>query len=165
MADTIWIHEFLHEARVPYTVVPHRPAFTASEEAEAAHVPGDNWAKVVVCLVDGEPIQAVLPATTVIDLPSLLDLVGGVDIRLADEDDLRRLYPDCEPGAMPPFGPVYGQAVFVDVALADELEIVFNAGTHTDAISMRWADFAAAVRPIVGRFAESSLGAVETYGL
>ncbi len=78
-----------------------------------------------------------------------------MDIRLADERELERLYSDAELGAMPPFGPVYGQPVFVDVALAAEPEIVFNAGTHTEAISMRWADFAASVRPIVGRFAAS----------
>jgi Ala-tRNA(Pro) deacylase len=165
MPDTTWIHEFLREARVPYTVVPHQPAFTAAEEAAVVHVPGRNWAKVVACLVDGKPIQAVLPATKYIDLASLLDLVGGMDIRLADEEELRRLYPDCEPGAMPPFGPAYGQAVFVDRTLAAEAELVFNAGTHSDAIAMRWLDFAAAVRPIVGTFAESAIGPVDAYGL
>jgi Ala-tRNA(Pro) deacylase len=92
-----------------------------------------------------------------VNLDRLLDLAGGSDIRLAQEDELRRLYPGCEPGAMPPFGPLYGQQVFVDAALAAEPEIVFNAGTHTEAIRMRWADLAASVRPIVGRFAEPPL--------
>ena len=153
MAETSWIHEFLREAHVPYSVVPHAPAFTARAEAAAVHVPGRDWAKVVVCIVDGDPIQAVVPATRAVDLRALLGLAGGMDIRLADEDELERLYPDSEPGAMPPFGPAYGQPVFVDVALAAEPEIVFNAGTHTEAISMRWADFASSVRPIVGSFA------------
>jgi Ala-tRNA(Pro) deacylase len=81
-------------------------------------------------------------------------LAGGADIRLAHEEELQWLYPGCEAGAMPPLGPMYGQSVFVDVNLAAEPRIVFNAGTHTDAIAMRWADFVKRVRPIVGRFAE-----------
>lgn len=153
MAATAWIHEFLREAHVPYTVVPHVPAFTAQEEAAAVHVPGRDWAKVVVCVIDGEPVQAVVPATRTVDLDALLDLAGGLSIRLADEHELARLYPESETGAVPPFGRVYGQPVFVDVALAAEPVIVFNAGTHTEAISMRWADYATSVRPIVGRFA------------
>jgi len=151
------IHEFLREAHAAYTVLPHRPAYTAQEEAAATHVPGRDWAKVVVCFLEGEPIQAVLPAPLTVNLDRLLDLARGSEIRLAQEDELRRLYPGCEPGAMPPFGPLYGQRVFVDAALAAEPEIAFNAGTHTEAIRMRWADFAASVKPIVGRFAEPAL--------
>jgi Ala-tRNA(Pro) deacylase len=139
---------------VPYTVLPHRPAFTAQEEAAAAHVPGRDWAKVVICVADGEPIQAVLAAPLVVNLDRLLVLAGASSIRLAREDELAGLFPDCETGAMPPFGPLYGQRVFVDVALAAEPDIVFNAGSHTEAIRMRYADFAAATKPIVGRFAE-----------
>jgi Ala-tRNA(Pro) deacylase len=148
------IHEFLRESHVGYTVLPHRPAYTAQEEAAAVHIAGCDWAKVVICFVDREPIEAVLPAPMVVNLDRLLDLAGGRKIRLAQEDELRRLFPACEPGAMPPFGPLYGQSVFVDVALAEEPEIAFNAGTHTEAIRMRWADFARSVRPVVGRFAE-----------
>jgi Ala-tRNA(Pro) deacylase len=154
MADVQTIHEFLRKARVPYTVLPHSPAYTAQEEAAAMHVPGRDFAKVVVCFVDGQPIEAVLPAHLAVNLELLRKIVGGSEIRLAREDDLRRLFPDCEAGAMPPFGPLYGQQVFVDLALTEELEIVFNAGTHTEAIRMRWSDFAISVRPMVGRFAE-----------
>ena len=151
------IHEFLREAHVPYTVVPHRAAFTAQEEAAATHVAGWDWAKVVICVVDGEPIEAVLSAPLTVNLDRLLELAGGSEIPLAQEEELRRIFPGCEPGAMPPLGPLYGQSVFVDVSLAAEPEIVFNAGTHTEAIRMRWADFAASVRPIVGTFAERRL--------
>jgi len=153
MSGTSSIHEFLRRAEVPYTVVPHTPAFTARDEAAATHVPPRDWAKVVICIVDGEPIEAVLPAPLTVNLNRLLMLAGGSEIRLAQEDELQRLFPDCELGAMPPFGPLYQQSVFVDTALAAEPEIVFNAGTHTEAIAMRWADFARSVRPIVGRFA------------
>ena len=155
------IHEFLRDARVPYSVLPHRPAFTAQEEAAATHVPGRDWAKVVVCFVDGEPIEAVVPAPTVVDMDRLLSLAGGSRIRLAQEEELRRLYPGCEVGAMPPFGPLYGQAVFADAALASDPEIVFNAGTHAEAIAMRWSDFAHTVKPTVGRFAERLPDAVD----
>jgi Ala-tRNA(Pro) deacylase len=109
---------------------------------------------VVVCFVDDTPIQAVVPAPTTVNLNRLLELARGTTTRLADEHELRDLFPDCEPGAMPPFGPLYRQRVYVDVALAAEREIAFNAGTHTEAVCMRWADFAAAVQPTVGRFAE-----------
>jgi Ala-tRNA(Pro) deacylase len=105
------IHEFLREARVPYAIVPHRPAYTAQEEAAATHVPGRDWAKVVICFIDGAPVQAVVPAPRAVNLERLLDLARGSEIRLAREDELRRLYPDCEPGAMPAFGPLYEQPV------------------------------------------------------
>lgn len=154
MSGTSRIHEFLREAHVPYTVVPHRPAFTAQDEAAAAHVAGRDWAKVVVCLIDGEPVEAVVPAPSIVNLDRLLDLAGGKMIRLADEGELRSLFPECEVGAMPPFGPLYGQTVYVDAELAMEPEIAFNAGTHRDAIAMRWNDFVKMVNPIVGTFAE-----------
>jgi len=154
MTGTTAIHEFLRAAHVPYSVLPHRPAFSAQEGAAAAHVPGRDWAKVVVCIVNGEPVQAVLAAPSIVNLDRLLDLAGGTNIRLAQQEELARLYPGCEPGTMPPFGPLYGQPVFVDVALALEPEIVFNAGTPGEAIAMRWADFASVVSPIVGQFAQ-----------
>jgi Ala-tRNA(Pro) deacylase len=159
------IHEFLRVAHVPYTVVPHPPAFTAQEEAAATHVPGVDWAKVVVCFIDGEPVEAVVPAPSIVNLDQLLELAGGSVIRLASEEELRRLFPDCEVGAMPPFGPLYGQTVFVDAVLALEAEIVFNAGTHRDAIAMRWTDFVKMVNPIVGRFAEPPRDRVAEYRL
>lgn len=159
------IHEFLREAHVPYTVVPHQPAFTAQEEAAATHVPGRDWAKVVVCFIDGDPVEAVVPAPSVVNLDRLLELASGSEIRLANEEELRRLFPECEVGAMPPFGPLYGQTVYVDAVLALEPEIVFNAGTHQDAIAMRWSDFVKMVNPVVGTFAEPPLDRVAEYRL
>ena len=99
------------------------------------------------------------------NLDRLRNLARGDFIRLADEAELDVLFPECEAGAMPPLGPLYGQDVFVDVALAAEDEIVFNAGTHTEAIRMRWPDFAASVRPIVGKFAEPHADKVGEYRL
>jgi len=146
------VQEFLRRANVPYTVFPHVRAYTAQEEAAVTHVPGRAWAKAVICFADGEPIQAVVPADLVVDLDRLAVVSGATSIRLADEEELRWLYPDCERGAMPPLGPLYRQTVYADEALADDDEIVFNAGTHGDAIRMRYDDFAAIAHPIVGRF-------------
>lgn len=154
MPDISSIHSYLRAAHAPYTVMPHPAAFTAQEEAAAVHVAGRHWAKVVICFVDGKPVQAVLPAPLTVNLARLLDLARGGEIRLAEAAELAHLFPGCEPGAMPPLGGIYGQPVFVDVALAAEPEIIFNAGTHTEAISMRWPDYAAVARPIVGSFAE-----------
>jgi len=154
MPSIATIHEFLSDTHVPYTVVSHRPAFTARDEAAATHTPGRDWSKVVICFVDGEPVQAVVPAPSFVNLDRLLELAGGDSVRLANEAELRFLFPDCEIDAMPPFGPLYDQPVFVDAMLALEPEIVFNAGTHREALAMRWSDFVKMIEPIVGHFAE-----------
>ena len=165
ISDSMSIHAFLREAHVPYSVVPHEPAFTAQEGAAATHVPGRDWAKVVVCVVDGQPVQAVVPATFIVNLERFLELTGGGAVRVASNDELPGLFPGCEPGAVPPFGPLWGQPIFADVRLAAEPEIVFNAGTSTEAIAMRWADFARSIRPIVGNFAQPSHDRVGAYRL
>jgi Ala-tRNA(Pro) deacylase len=165
MPGTSSIQEFLRGARVPYTVVPQRPAVTAQKGSAATYVPGRNWAKVVVYFIEGEPIEAVVPARLTVNLARLRELAGGNEIRLAQENELGRLFPERGPAAVPAFGPLYGQSVFVDVALASEPEIIFNAGMQAEAIAMRWADFARSVRPIVGKFAEPPLNHVGAFRL
>jgi Ala-tRNA(Pro) deacylase len=147
------IGNFLRRERVPYTTLHHRPAYTAQEEAAAAHVPGRQWAKTVTCFADDEPIQVVLPADLVVEMERLRELAGARALRLATEKEVARLYPGCEPGAMPPLGPLYGQRVFVDRTFVAEPDMVFNAGTHTDAIRMHYNDFADIAKPVVGTFA------------
>lgn len=156
MAVVASVQEFLRRANVAYTVFPHPPAYTAHDEAAVTHVPGRDWAKPVICFADGEPIQAVVPADLVVNFERLRMVTGAETLRLAGEDELAWLYPDCERGAMPPLGPLYRQAIFVDSALAFEDQIVFNGGTHGDAVVMRYVDFAALTQPIVGRFAQRS---------
>jgi len=146
------VDNFLKQARVPYTTFRHPEAFTAQAEAAVSHVPGRSWVKIVVCFADDEPIQAVLPAPFMVDLDRLQVLTGARALRLATEPEFRKLYPDCEPGAMPPFGTLYFQRVFVDQRLVGEAEMVFNAGTHTDAIRMHYEDFAVVANPVVGVF-------------
>jgi Ala-tRNA(Pro) deacylase len=150
------LDDFLKQARIPYTTFRHPEAFTAQDEAAVSHVPGHSWVKIVVCFADEEPILAVVPAPVMVDLEQLRLLAGASAIRLAQEPELERLYPDCELGAMPPFGTLYLQRVFVDQALIGESEMVFNAGTHTDAIRMHYLDFADVAHPIVGAFASRS---------
>lgn len=157
MAVSGLVQEFLRQSNVAYSVFPHLPAFSAQEEAAVTHISGRDWAKPVVFYADGQPIMAVVPADMVIDLEQLLLLTGADHIRLASEDELATLYPDCEPGAMPPLGPLYDQPVFVDLALAAEPQVVFNGGTHGDAVCMRYDDFAALAKPVVGSFARRPL--------
>jgi Ala-tRNA(Pro) deacylase len=126
-----WIAELLKRERIPYTCFRHVPAFTAQEEAAVSHIPQRSWAKVVICFADDDkPVQAVLPAHEVVDVETLRLLITARTLRLAHEDEIAALYPECEVGAMPPFGAVFGHGVFVDQSLVGEPEMVFNAGTH-----------------------------------
>lgn len=148
------IGNFLNRDHVPYIPIKHDAAYTAQEEAAAARIPGRDWAKTVVCFADDEPIQAVLPADLMVDLGRLRALAHAHAVRLATEVEIASLYPECEPGAMPPFGPLYGQRVFVDTNLVGDPGMVFSAGTHTDAICMHYNDFEEIVKPVVGAFAK-----------
>lgn len=148
------IERYVTSHGVAFTPIHHRAAFTAQEEAAAAHVPGREWAKTVVCLADGKPVLAVLPAHYQVDVKALKALTGATWVRLATEHELAGLYPDCDTGAMAPFGELYGQQVYLDDSLASDPEIVFHAGTHADAMRMRLADFLNLVRPVQARFAE-----------
>ena len=146
------IVELLKRERIPYTCFRHAPAYTAQEEAAISHVFGHCWAKVVICIVDELPVQAVLPAHHTIDLERLRMLANAAAIRLAREEEIAILYPDYEVGAMPPFGAVHGHRVFVEQCLVGEPELVFNAGTHTEALCMHYGDVAELAKPVVGLF-------------
>ena len=146
------ISEFCASRGVPFSTITHPTAYTAQEEAAVSHIPGRLWAKTVVCYADAEPLLAVLPAHYTVDLERLRLVASAQELRLATEDEMVSLYLDCEAGAMPPLGPLYGQRVFVDRSLTADPEIVFNAGTHSDAIQMKYGDFAALVSPTIGDF-------------
>ena len=146
------IAELLKRERMPHTAFRHPRAYTAQEEAAVSHIPGRCWAKVVICIADGQPVQAVLPAHYRVDLEQLRVVAGAGALRLACEDEVAALYPDFEVGAMPPFGTVYGHKIFVDRCLVGEPEMVFNAGTHTEALCMHYWDFAELAKPVVAAF-------------
>jgi Ala-tRNA(Pro) deacylase len=154
MAIPTSVSNYLEQHGVSYRVIVHPVAYTAQEEAALTHVPGREWAKAVVCIVDNEPVLAVLPAHCHANLGQLQAALGASSARLANEEELSPLYADCEVGAMPPLGPLYGQRVVVDKSLASREEVVFNAGSHREAIRMRFSDFAQVVSPIVAEFAE-----------
>jgi Ala-tRNA(Pro) deacylase len=146
------ISRYLEQHGVPFSVVEHSVAYTAQEEAAAVHVPGREWAKAVVCIIDDQPTLAVLPADRRVDLDRLREACGARSARLAREAEFRPLYSDCEIGAMPPFGPLYRQPVVVERSLTSDPEILFNGGSHHDAIRMRYRDFEALVQPTVADF-------------
>ena len=131
----------------PHTVLSHPTAYTAQQEAAVTHVPGRYWAKTVVCFADDRPVLAVVPATCRVDVERLRRAMGAARLRLASEAEFEALYPDCQVGAMPPLGPLFHQPVFVDRIIAEDPEVVFHAGSHTDAIRMRYRDFAELVEP------------------
>jgi Ala-tRNA(Pro) deacylase len=154
------IGSLLQRHRIPYLPIRHRLAYSAQKEAAAAHVPGRHWAKTVLCFADEEPLQAVVAADRWVDLERLRVLVGAKTIRLGTEPELIRLYPSYEPGAVPPFGTLLQQRVVVDTGLVGDPEMVFAAGSHTEAICMHYNDFAELVRPMVGTFAATERQAV-----
>jgi Ala-tRNA(Pro) deacylase len=155
MAIPASISEFLDRHHVRYSVLTHPVAYTAQEEAAAAQVPGREWAKVVVCLADDRPVLAVVPAPLKVDFGRLRDVTHAHSLRLAHEDELKGLYTDCEIGAMPPLGPLYRQDVVVDVTLAGDGEIVFEAGSHHESIRMRYEEFQRLVRPTVAALTQA----------
>jgi Ala-tRNA(Pro) deacylase len=147
------ISEYLDRNHVRYSLLAHPTAYTAQEEAAAAHVPGHQWAKTVVCFADDQPVLAVLPAPFLVDLNQLQRSVQANSVRLAKESEFASLYRDCEVGAMPPFGPLFGQRVFVDKRLTADPEVAFSAGSHHDAVRIPYREFERLVQPIVAEFA------------
>ncbi|MCS7338729.1 MAG: YbaK/EbsC family protein [Verrucomicrobiae bacterium] len=143
---------FLDTERVRYVSIPHSVAYTAQEVAASAHVPGRQMAKTVIVVMDGRPVMVVLPAHRRVVLEDLRQAAGAEEVRFATEDEFKSLFPDCEVGAMPPFGNLYGLDVYVAAPLAEEDEIVFNAGTHTELIRLAYRDFERLVRPKVACF-------------
>src|SRR5437016_9385516 len=132
--------EFLNQNKVRYDVLHHPEAFTAQELAAIEHVKGKQHAKVVMVKADGDKMMAVLPADHRVDLEKF-DKLTGKRTELATEADFKALFPDCATGSMPPFGGLYGVQTYVDQSLADNDSIVFEAGTHSDALKMRYGDF------------------------
>ncbi len=141
------LKEFLDHEGVPYVTVAHSPAFTAQEIAASAHVRGRELAKTVIVKLDGRMTMVVLPSDRLVDLEQLRAETGANDAELASEREFRDRFPDCDVGAMPPFGNLFDMPVLVDTTLAEDEEIVFNAGSHTELVRMAYADFERLARP------------------
>ncbi len=132
----------------------HPPRYTAQELAQVEHVSGRLIAKAVIVVADSNPVMVVVPGVAKIDLGAVRKALGADEIRLAVEEEFGHLFPDCEVGAISPFGNLYGVPVLVDAALARDPVILFNAGSHRRTITMTYADYARLVRPAVGAFAK-----------
>jgi Ala-tRNA(Pro) deacylase len=155
MSISMRLKTHLDENRIPYVLCEHSPSYTARGTAATLHVPGKEMAKTVVVRTGAQTCLAVLQACHHVDLERL-SLAVGQSVRLATEAEMLDVFPDCELGAMPPLGEIYNLPVYVDKALAEDSEIVFNAGTQRQAIRMSFADFKRLARPTIGSFGRAS---------
>ena len=135
------LEQYFREHGVSFDVQEHRAAFTAQTVAASEHVPGRMFAKVVMAQANGDLVMLVVPATSAVDVEKSSVAVGGRAVRMAQEREFAPRFPDCEAGAMPPFGNLYDVPVYVDGALGRNERIVFQAGTHTVTMTVPYADF------------------------
>lgn len=150
---TQMLKEFLDANGVEYVIISHSPAFTAQKIAASAHIRGRELAKTVIVKIDGRMAMAVLPASQKADLNLLRETAHAQNVELASESEFRDSFPGCDPGAMPPFGNLYGMDVYVAASLAEDEEIAFNAGSFTELVRMAYRDFERLVQPKVLSFA------------
>ena len=143
------LREFLDSHNVKYLVVSHSVAYTAQGIAALVHLSGKKLAKTVIVRIDGALAMAVVPASFHVDLDLLRSAARAQTVELATEQEFKDAFPDCETGAMPPFGNLYGMAVYADPSLGESEEITFNAGTHRELVRMAWADMMRLVKPKV----------------
>jgi Ala-tRNA(Pro) deacylase len=144
--------DFLNTNNIKFVSIHHSKAYTAMEIAHSAHIHGHELAKTVMIKIDGKMAMAVLPASHKVDLDLLKKSVGAKNVELASENEFVQMFPDCEVGAMPPFGNLFGMEVYVSSALTEDEEISFNAGFLTELIRMWYLDFAKLVSPKVLQF-------------
>jgi Ala-tRNA(Pro) deacylase len=147
------LEQYLRENQVSFQTQHHPVAYTAQEVAASEHVPGRLVVKVVIVLADGKQVMLALPATHRVDLDRVAAVLGASEVRLAEEREFQDTFPDCEVGAMPPFGNLYDVPVYVDRHLTDDETIICDAGTHTDTISLAYEDFERLAKPTVADFA------------
>ena len=146
------LKDFLDSNNIKYVIIKHSLAYTAQEVASSSHIPGRELAKTVIVKIDGDMAMAVLPASSAVDFNLLKKNIGANTIELASEQEFQNTFQECETGAMPPFGNLYGMEVFVEESMAGDEEIAFNAGSHTELIRLAYRDFEQLVKPRVMKF-------------
>ncbi|MBI9033087.1 MAG: YbaK/EbsC family protein [Bacteroidales bacterium] len=146
------LKEFLDQNQIEYVTINHSRAFTSQRIASYAHIPGKELAKTVMIKIEGQMAMAVLPASYHVNFNSLREIMDTSNVSLCIESEFKDKFPDCEVGAMPPFGNLYQMDVYVAESLTEDEEIYFNAGTHTELIRMSYADYKKLVKPKVIRF-------------
>lgn len=147
------LNDYLKTRNIPFDVIEHQPAYTASRMAQTMHVKGKDVAKTVVLRTDQGYVLAVVPATHNVDLTELRQLLGTESIGMATEEEMDKLFPDCERGSIPPFGSLYKMPTVVDETLTADEQIVFEGNNHNEAIRMRFADFEQLENPRKASFA------------
>jgi Ala-tRNA(Pro) deacylase len=150
---TMDIKEYLKKEKVKFTTTVHKEAFTAQEVAASEHVKGKYFAKTVVIKAGDEFIMLVLPASHSVDFEKVKKILGKKQVKLAEENDLEKLFPDVEVGAEPPLGNLYNIRTVVDETLTKDPEIVFQAGTHVETVKIQYNDYARLVKPEIASFA------------
>ncbi len=148
------LKEFLDREGIKYVTISHSKAYTAQEVAASAHISGKEMAKTVMVKLDGKMAMVVLPANHKVDFAQLERDLGVKNAELASEDEFRGLFPECDVGAMPPFGNLYDMDVFIEEGLIDNDRIAFNAGSHTEVIRVPMNDFQRLVKPKVFKAAQ-----------
>lgn len=143
------LREFLDSHHIKYLVISHSLAYTAQGVAALAHVSGKRLAKTVIVKIDGILAMAVIPASAHVDLDRLRTITGAQNVELATEREFKDAFPDCETGAMPPFGNLYDMSVYADASLGEHEEITFSAGTHRELVRMNWNDMLRLVNPTI----------------
>ncbi len=146
------LQECLDGHDIKYVVISHSVAYTAQGVAALTHISGKELAKTVIVKIDGALAMALLPASLHIDLSQLRSATRANNVALASEGEFRERFPDCETGAMPPFGNLYDMPVFADESLTRDKEIAFNAGSHRELVRLAWEDFVRLVEPKIVRF-------------
>jgi Ala-tRNA(Pro) deacylase len=143
------LKEFLDGHKVKYIAISHSLAFTGLEIAKSAHIPTKKLAKTVVLKVNGQAAMMVIPAAFKVHMQNLSQALQGANIELATEQEFVKWFPDCEVGAMPPFGNLYDMKVYVAESLTENEDIAFNAGSHSEVIQMTYQDYERLVQPIL----------------
>jgi Ala-tRNA(Pro) deacylase len=143
---------YLDSNDVEYITISHSKAYTAQKVAASARIPGKELAKTVIVKLDGQMAMAVLPASYQVDFEQLKTASGAKKVKISSEDEFKDRFPDCELGAMPPFGNLYDMEVFVAKSLAEDEEIAFNACSHTELIKMKYKDFDKLAKPKILKF-------------
>jgi Ala-tRNA(Pro) deacylase len=146
------LQDYLDQMGIAYRMSTHGTAYTSQDLAAQEHISGKQVAKPVAVIVDGRPYLCVLPATHRVDISSLRDRLHASDVALADEPRLREMFPDCEVGAEPPIGRLYGVPTLMDESLLADPQITFQAGTHNTAVTMAMSDYQRAAQPEISSF-------------
>jgi len=141
------LKDYLDSRGVKYVTIKHSLAYTAQEIAASAHIPGSELAKTVMVKIDGTMAMVVIPASCKLDFGMLAEAAGANKVELSSEKEFKDMFPECEVGAMPPFGNLYDMDVYAAEKLAEDEEIAFNAGTHKELVKLSFTDFKNLVQP------------------